>query len=152
MPDRSRLQPQQHPEPATPAKLHGLAERRQFGRRTTVWHAWIVTSGPRRTACVVRNLSVTGALLELEVPAWLPPIFTLAIEDRDISIACEVRHRGQHGVGVSFSDPEAGRRLSLLAGKPATGSRARRDDTSGAIGRPRLTPEMLRKTLQSQDD
>lgn len=133
MPNRSHTQPGSHPEFKSPANPPGLAERRQFGRRTTVWHAWIVTSGAHRTACVVRNVSARGALLELDVPAWLPHEFILALEEPLISIACDVRHRGQHGLGISFRNPDDGQRLATLAIGPATQPGGRPDERLARI-------------------
>ena len=79
-----------------------VVENRAFGRRSTVRHAWIAAGQRTRLSCCIRNLSVGGALLELDVPAWLPYNFELMIEDPKLVIACEVKHRGQHGVGVAF--------------------------------------------------
>ena len=53
-------------------------------------------------ACIVRNLSVTGALLELEVPDWMPYRFRLVIESTRFDVNCETRHKGPHSVGVMF--------------------------------------------------
>ena len=77
-------------------------ENRAFGRRSIVRHAWISAGQRSRLSCCIRNLSVGGALLELAVPAWLPYNFELQIEDPRMVIACEVKHRGLHGVGVAF--------------------------------------------------
>lgn len=84
-------------------KLQQFAvENRAFGRRATVRHAWIVVGQRQRLSCCIRNLSVGGALLELAVPAWLPYNFDIEIEEPKMKVACEVRHRGLHGVGVAF--------------------------------------------------
>jgi hypothetical protein len=77
-------------------------ERRQFGRRETCIHAWILVEGRPRTACVVRNVSEGGALLELEVPAWMPFRFLLDVEAKRFRSQCEIRHKGAHGLGVTF--------------------------------------------------
>jgi hypothetical protein len=77
-------------------------ERRQFGRRSTVWHAWVLLNGRPRVTCIVRNFSVGGALLEfLDSP---PPVqnFKLAIEHLDFKTHCDVRHRNGTAVGVYF--------------------------------------------------
>lgn len=86
-------------------KSNALSERRNFGRRQTLWHAWIMVSGRQRFACAVRNISPGGALLECEVPPWLPVEFRLVVEPYDIDILCDLRHRGKHGVGVQFREP-----------------------------------------------
>ena len=91
-----------------------INERRQFGRRSAVWHAWVERDGAQRLACVVRNVSAQGALLELAAPTWLPPYFDLVLELDQIRLTCEVRHKGIHGVGVMFKDPAAGGQLLAL--------------------------------------
>jgi hypothetical protein len=45
------------------------AERRQFGRRKTSLHAWIGVQGRPKLSCTVLDLSVGGALLQLEKPS-----------------------------------------------------------------------------------
>lgn len=77
-------------------------DRRNFGRRQTVWHAWIYVSGRPRMACLVRNISAGGALLECDVPVWMGHELRLVIEPYDIDVACDVRHKGLHGLGVQF--------------------------------------------------
>lgn len=78
------------------------AERRQFGRRNTALHAWIRIPGRPPLACLVRNVSLKGALLEFDVPAWLPFRFQLVIEATRFEMDCEIRHQGHNGVGVLF--------------------------------------------------
>ena len=77
-------------------------EQRQFGRRQTNLHAWISVPGRPKLPCVVRNISVGGALLELDRPSWLPFNFQLTIEATRFVTMCEVRHHSQGHVGVRF--------------------------------------------------
>lgn len=77
-------------------------ERRQFGRRQTALHAWIKIAGRPPIACMVRNLSVNGALLEFAVPDWMPFGFKLVIEATRFEVDCELRHQGHNGCGVMF--------------------------------------------------
>lgn len=79
-----------------------MSERRQFGRRTTCLHAWVKIPGRPQIACLVRNLSVGGALLEFDVPDWLPYRFRLHIEASGFMTNCETRHVGTRAVGVMF--------------------------------------------------
>jgi hypothetical protein len=79
-----------------------FVERRQFGRRKTSLHGWIVPDGRPRIACVVRNVSEGGALLEFEVPRGLPYWFTLIIESKGFEARCEVRHQSERWMGVQF--------------------------------------------------
>ena len=77
-------------------------EQRQFGRRQTNLHAWISVPGRPRLPCTVKNLSIGGALLALEMPSWLPFNFQLTIEATRFTTMCEVRHHTAHAVGVRF--------------------------------------------------
>ena len=77
-------------------------ERRQFGRRTTSLHGWIKIQGRPQIACHGRNLSVGGALIELDVPDWLPYRFRLVIEATRFETDGETRHKGSTSVGVMF--------------------------------------------------
>lgn len=80
------------------------ADKRQFGRRTVLWHAWIKVAGRDREACIVRNFSVTGALLEFANDTPAADRFHLTIDHFNFTAECFVRHRSRTGVGVYFSD------------------------------------------------
>ncbi len=95
-------------------------ERRQFGRRSIVRHAWILTGAQQRIACCIRDVSDGGAMLELAVPAGLPDRFTLMLEGGANSAVCEVRHKTRSSVGVAFANlQEAARFCALGANSPA---------------------------------
>lgn len=81
-------------------------ERRQFGRRTTYLHGWLKVAGRPALRCIVRNLSASGAFLEVEPPSWLPFQFEVRIDGQDKSRACTLRHVLSRGVGVSFVELE----------------------------------------------
>jgi hypothetical protein len=83
------------------SKLEGR-EQRQFGRRQTCLHGWISVQGRPRLPCIVRNISLGGALLELDRPSWLPFNFQLTIESTRYVTMCEVRHHSPRHVGVRF--------------------------------------------------
>jgi hypothetical protein len=83
------------------------AELRQFGRRATCVHGWIRVAHRPKITCVVRNLSEQGALIEVEDPSALPFRFTLIVETINLEKECEVRHTGQHSVGVYFGSTPA---------------------------------------------
>ncbi len=104
---------QSQPRAASGVAMTG-ADRRQFGRRATVRHAWIIAGAQRRIACVIRNVSEGGALLELDGVATLPGRFSLDIEGSGLIVACEARHRGQVSLGVLFLEPGAGAQLLAL--------------------------------------
>jgi hypothetical protein len=79
-----------------------VLERRQFGRRQTKLYATISTSGRPLKPCVVRDLSASGARMEVDFPAWLPSRFRLMIEATEFEADCEIVHRTNDAVGVRF--------------------------------------------------
>ncbi len=130
----------------SPPSLHTAShpERRSFGRRRPVWHAWIIASSLQRLTCCVRNVSNGGALLELPVPEWLPAEFDVLIEGADMRLACEVVHRGKHGVGVHFTDGE--RAADLIA--YCHGRMEERQAVNGGFQPPRLTSDLIKQVLR----
>ena len=83
------------------------SEQRQFGRRQTFLHGWVKVPGRPLAACVIRNMSATGALLEFDRVERLPYSFILKIEGTDQTYGCEVRHAYDKRVGVGFVDVAA---------------------------------------------
>lgn len=85
--------------------------RRQFGRRETSRTAIATIAGSTPIACMIRNLSEGGALLDF--PEGIVPDrpFRLAIDGTPFNLFCEVRHHGAYGVGVRFLNPADGKRL-----------------------------------------
>ena len=81
-------------------------ERRQFGRRETGYSAWIRVAGKPSQACVVRNLTDGGALLECSYPRLLPFRFVLDIPALGGKYRCEARHCGDTALGVEFLGSE----------------------------------------------
>lgn len=77
-------------------------ESRRFGRRDTSYSGWIRVPGKPRQICIVRNLSLGGALLECARPDLLPYKFELAIEATNTCYLCEIRHSSATTVGVEF--------------------------------------------------
>jgi hypothetical protein len=57
--------------------------------------------------CSVRNLSLTGAALEVETPVGLPETFVLVVEMEQTKRLCRVVWRKATRVGVHFLDPES---------------------------------------------
>lgn len=78
------------------------ADRRQFGRRQSTLHGWLIVEGRPRIPCIVRNVSDGGALVECPVPKNLPFRFHVEIEAKDFRALCEPRHQRDNWVGVRF--------------------------------------------------
>lgn len=78
-------------------------EKRQFGRRWLTCHAWIkINRRGEREACIVRNISERGALLEFHGAPPAANRFRLSVDNPAIDAECDVRHRTGTAVGVFF--------------------------------------------------
>jgi hypothetical protein len=82
-----------------------VSERRKRSRAITAQNAMIACRGAKRINCVVRNFSSTGARLELAVPSAVPETFDLVFDDSRAALACRVKWRKDHAVGVQFQLP-----------------------------------------------
>jgi PilZ domain len=60
-----------------------------------------LVGGPPIT-CVVRNLSGTGAALEVPNQGMLPARFMLDMPDDGLRLACRIVWRGECRIGVAF--------------------------------------------------
>jgi hypothetical protein len=58
--------------------------------------------GGRPINCVVRNLSVTGAAIELSDPGEIPDSFLLVMPDDGLRLPCRIVRRGGYLIGVAF--------------------------------------------------
>ena len=53
--------------------------------------------------CTVRNLSTTGALLEVSSPIRIPAEFTLVVPEDALHLPCAVVWRTEYRMGVHFA-------------------------------------------------
>jgi hypothetical protein len=53
--------------------------------------------------CIIRNLSETGAMLEITSPIGVPSNFTLIIKPELLKRPCEVVWRSAQRIGVRFT-------------------------------------------------
>jgi hypothetical protein len=119
-----------------PPLIYSGVEKRQFGRRNTFLNGLIVVPGQAARPCIVRDLSVRGARLELPRSCDLPFSFRLVIEASQFSQVCEIRREINGIVGVEFVEVApvvSSRRTSLaditrlagvrgsVAGRPGAG-------------------------------
>jgi PilZ domain len=59
--------------------------------------------GGDKTPCTIRDLSVTGAALELsELSAAIPEAFTLVVPEDKLKLPCRVVWRNGYRMGVTF--------------------------------------------------
>jgi hypothetical protein len=72
--------------------------------RTRTFKSGTISLGALSLDCLIRNLSKTGACLELKGSSeTLPDEFKLIIKPESLFRTCKVKWRDGHKVGVSFS-------------------------------------------------
>lgn len=76
-------------------------ENRATARRKILKTAAIEFSGTS-LPCVARNVSETGAALEVKSPLWFPDQFTLVIESEALRRGCRIVWRRERRIGVTF--------------------------------------------------
>lgn len=79
------------------------ADRRAFGRRPTYQHAVVLMTGRAPVRCIVRDISLTGAMIEFSDNVALSSRIQVRWEGSGLKADCEVRH--QHGTkaGIQFT-------------------------------------------------
>jgi hypothetical protein len=75
---------------------HRTAPRRRFLK------AGRITFGGGAFDCIVRNLSETGAALEVGSPVGIPERFTLVIDADHLHLPCRIVWRKETRIGVHF--------------------------------------------------
>jgi hypothetical protein len=83
---------------------------KSFLKATVRFHNRNVT-----TDCIVRNISLTGAKLELDRTLGLPQEFDLEIPQRGAVLQCELKWRKDDAAGVKFKDSSAMAQYSDIA-------------------------------------
>lgn len=80
--------------------------RRASPRMRTLKHATIILAGGYSTfECIIRNISATGAMLEMAAPPiGVPGQFNLSTRTQHPFHPCTVRWRAERALGVSFDD------------------------------------------------
>ena len=80
-----------------------MSEQRKAPRRRTLLSGNIVFNQRGSViSCVVRNLSDTGACIELPSPAGIPDTFELTIDPGNRVENCRVAWRSEKRIGVRF--------------------------------------------------
>ena len=79
-----------------------MNERRTELRRRKLKAGTISFNRASTITCTVRNVSNTGASLEVASPMGIPDDFTLVIESEQSHRQCHVRWRAANRIGVVF--------------------------------------------------
>jgi hypothetical protein len=58
--------------------------------------------GGGKLACTIRDISTTGAALEVSDPAIVPAKFTLVLAEDGLKLRCTVARRAGFRIGVAF--------------------------------------------------
>ena len=74
--------------------------------RHRVLKAGTIEFGGGGIDCVVRNISDTGAALEVTSPMGIPEHFTLVIAQEHVTKPCRVMWRKEKRIGVAFVSEE----------------------------------------------
>jgi hypothetical protein len=70
--------------------------------RRRVLKAGSIQFGGGSIDCIVRNLSETGAALEVVTPLFIPDRFTLVVQTEQLKRSCRIIWRKQKRIGVAF--------------------------------------------------
>jgi hypothetical protein len=79
-----------------------MAEHRRASRYD-VLKTGTVKFGRNSINCLVRNLSTTGAAIEISSRAELPERFVLVVPGDGLQLPCRTVWRKEHRIGVAFS-------------------------------------------------
>ena len=71
--------------------------------RRRVLKAGSITFGGGTIDCTVRNVSETGAALEVLSPLYIPDRFTLHVQTEQLKRPCRIVWRRQKRIGVTFA-------------------------------------------------
>lgn len=75
---------------------------KRAAQRYRVFKGGRITFEDRNVACTVRNMSVSGAAIDLDGPVALPSSFTLSIERDQFVRNCRAVWRSDKRIGLAF--------------------------------------------------
>src|ERR1700758_5100904 len=90
--------------------------RKTRAPRYLVSEGAVIKFGDRTINCVVRNLSATGAAIEVPNQPGIPTRFELNIPRLGLNLSCRVVWRKDHRIGVIFI--QAAPLVTTRSGKP----------------------------------
>ena len=80
-----------------------MSEKRRAARRRT-FKGGSITLPTGTVDCLIRNMSATGAMVELKGPALVPDAFSLIIKPELIRRDCQVIRRDARLLGLRFKE------------------------------------------------
>lgn len=78
-------------------------EERRKHPRTEIDEPAFVTSGGSVMSCMVRNISVEGAAIDVENPAFVPSHFRLVMAKDSSVYECRIAWIQRNRIGVTFA-------------------------------------------------
>jgi PilZ domain len=78
------------------------ADQKRHAQRFRVFKAGTIEFSGNAIPCTVRNLSESGAAIEVKTPLWFPDHFTLGIASDGTRRACHIVWRVESRIGVAF--------------------------------------------------
>jgi hypothetical protein len=78
-------------------------EERRKHPRTEIDEPAFVTSGGSVMSCMVRNISVEGAAIDVENPAFVPSHFRLVMAKDSAVYECRIAWIQRNRIGVTFA-------------------------------------------------
>jgi hypothetical protein len=79
-----------------------MSENRRSARLRTYKGGSIIFGVAAAIDCMIRNMSETGAALEVDSPVGIPNEFTLLIKPEFVKRNCQVVWRSANRIGVQF--------------------------------------------------
>ena len=89
------------------SRWEALMEDKRRLRRTRVLKAGMISFGGAAISCAVRNLTKSGAMLDVASPLGVPREFTLVISSDEVRHECRIVWIKERRIGVSFK-PDGG--------------------------------------------
>ena len=77
-------------------------DQKRHDPRFRVFKAGTIEFSGHVIPCTVRNLSASGAAIEVRTPLWFPDHFTLAIASDGTRRACHIVWRDEARIGLAF--------------------------------------------------
>jgi hypothetical protein len=81
-----------------------------------------IGEGKNAAHCIIRDLSVTGAAVEVESQADAPDTFTLVVPEDDLALPSRVVWRRGFRVGIMFEDAPADDTSNEISREESAGS------------------------------
>jgi hypothetical protein len=96
------LLPAAAPDPGADLPHNGTMEESRITSRGRIFKAGTIEFGGGGIDCTVRNLSKTGAALEVLTPLFIPDRFTLFMPSDQFKRSCHIVWRKDKLIGVAF--------------------------------------------------